>query len=226
MFGVDGKLTQYNPKFQDISLFNNPKLLNTFKKYSIQDASSLYHGLTSAQMFYWNKFKVDIETVYSTATLSLKIFRTNFQDKNIFILPYNIDLFIRNAYYGGGTDIYKAYGKNVYYYDVNSLYPYAMLKDMPYNILNNGKMINLSNRKLNSFFGFALVKIHCPKEMLRPVLPFHLDGKTIYPTGTWEGVYFSEELKAVEKLGYEIALIKGYEFSKTNYFSGYVKTFY
>jgi len=28
------------------------------------------------------------------------------------------------------------------------------------------------------------------------------------------GVYFSEELKAVSKLGYQIALIKGYEFSK------------
>jgi len=51
--------------------------------------------------------------------------------------------------------------------------------------------------------------------MERPVLPLHKDGNTIYPTVVGAiGVYFSEELKAVSKLGYQIALIKGYEFSK------------
>jgi hypothetical protein len=62
--------------------------------------------------------------------------------------------------------------------------------------------------------------------MLRPVLPFHHEGKTIYPVGTWEGVYFSEELKAVEKLGYQITLIEGYEFTKAYLFTDYVKHFY
>ena len=174
-----------------------------------------------------NFITFDIESVYSTATLSLKIiFRTMFQDKPIYILPYNIDSFIRSGYFGGGTDVYKAYAKNVYYYDVNSLYPYAMLNPMPYNILHNGKIIDLSNRSLDSFFGFALVKIFCPLNMARPVLPFHHEGKTIYPVGNWKGVYFSEELKAVRKLGYQITLIKGYEFTKTDLFSGYVKHFY
>lgn len=62
--------------------------------------------------------------------------------------------------------------------------------------------------------------------MLRPVLPYHYNGKTIYPVGTWKGVYFSEELKAVIKLGYQITLIRGYEFTKTDLFSNYVNTFY
>ena len=226
MFGVEGKSISYNPKFKNMDLFNNPKLLNTFKKYSLQDAVILFKALSVAQIFYWDKFKVDIETVYSTATLSLKIFRTNFQDKPIYILPSNIDLFIRSGYFGGGTDVYKAYAKNAFYYDVNSLYPFAMLKPMPYEILNNGKLINLTNRSLDSFFGFAYVKINCPLDMLRPVLPFHHEGKTIYPVGSWTGVYFSEELKAVEKLGYKITLIKGYEFSQANLFTNYVHSFY
>ena len=122
--------------------------------------------------------------------------------------------------------MYQAYGKNINYYDVNSLYPYAMLKPMPYDILNNGKLIDLTNRTLDSFFGFALVKIVCPLDMERPVLPFHHEGKTIYPVDTWEGTYFSEELKAVIELGYEITLIKGYEFTKTDLFSDYVNHFY
>lgn len=169
MFGVDGKLIPYNPKFQSLDLFNNAKLFNTFKKYSLQDALSLFKALTIAQFNYFDKFKVDIESIYSTATLSLKIFRTRFLDKPIFILPSNIDLFIRESYFGGGTDVYKAYAKKVFYYDVNSLYPFSMLKPMPYEILNNGKLINLANRSLDSFFGFAKVKITCPSNMLRPV---------------------------------------------------------
>jgi DNA polymerase type B, organellar and viral len=158
----------------------------------MQDAKALFDALNIAQFIYFDKYKVDIESVYSTATLSLKIFRTMFQDKPIFILPTNIDSFIRNGYFGGGTDVYKAYAKKVYYYDVNSLYPYAMLKPMPYNILNDGRMIDLTNRSLESFFGFAYVKVVCPLDMLRPVLPYHHEGKTIYPVGSWNGTYFSE----------------------------------
>ena len=226
MFGVEGKITTYNPNFNNIELFNDPELLKLFIEYSLQDSKALYKAFIMAQLIYFDKFKVDIESVYSTATLSLKIFRSNFQDNPIPILNPNIDEFIRNGYYGGGTDVYQAYAENVFYYDVNSLYPYAMLKPMPYDILNNGKLIDLTNRSLENFFGFALVKINCPLDMLRPVLPFHHEGKTIYPVGVWEGTYFSEELKAVEKLGYRITLIKGYEFSNIDLFSNYVNHFY
>jgi hypothetical protein len=101
-----------------------------------------------------------------------------------------------------------------------------MLNVMPHKALNKGKIIDLKHRSLDSFFGFAEVKISCPLNMAKPVLPFHKDGKTIYPVGTWTDTYFSEELKAVQKLGYEITLIKGIEFDKTDLFSGYVKHFY
>lgn len=36
-------------------------------------------------------------------------------------------------------------------------------------------------------------------------------------------LYFSEELKAVVNLVYEIKLIKGYEFSQANLFESYIK---
>lgn len=51
------------------------------------------------------------------------------------ILNNALDSFIRRSYFGGATDYYKKYVTNAKYYDVNSLYPYAMLNDMP------GKMI-------------------------------------------------------------------------------------
>jgi len=135
-----------------------------------------------AQNTYFNLFKVDIESIYSTATLALKIFRTKFLDKAIYILPGYIDRFIREGYYGGGTDVYKAYGENIHYYDVNSLYPAAMLNPMPHNLINSN-LINLSSRKLDTFFGFIKAQITCPNNIARSVLPYHSNGKTIYPRG-------------------------------------------
>jgi len=38
---------------------------------------------------------------------------------------------IKQAYYGGITEVYKPYGRDLFYYDVNSLYPSVALKDMP-----------------------------------------------------------------------------------------------
>jgi hypothetical protein len=57
----------------------------------------LLDALKSAQTIY-EKYKVDIESVYSTATLSLKIYRSNYQEEPIFILLSNIDGIVRNDY--------------------------------------------------------------------------------------------------------------------------------
>lgn len=38
---------------------------------------------------------------------------------------------IKIGYSGAITEVYKPYGENLYYYDVNSLYPYVSLQDLP-----------------------------------------------------------------------------------------------
>lgn len=126
---------------------------------------------------------------------------------------------------GGATDYYKKHITNAKYYDVNSLYPYSMMKDMP------GKFIRYHNKlsyyKLSKFFGFCLAEVTIPNT-LTPLLPYKSkEGNIIFPTGTVVGVYFSEELKALEKLGYKIKLIKGYEYERiTGLFNSFVNHFY
>ena len=60
--------------------------------------------------------------------LSLNIFFKNFYLDKVIPLINKLFLFnfIKEGYYGGITEVYKPYGKNVRRYDVNSLYPSVM----------------------------------------------------------------------------------------------------
>ena len=48
------------------------------------------------------------------------------------------------------------------------------------------------------FFGFIRAEIITPKNLIYPLLPYKNEGLTIHPTGKFTGIYFSEELKAVD----------------------------
>lgn len=102
-----------------------------------------------------------------------------------------------------------------------------MLKDMPYKPIKWYE--DMSEIKLENFFGFALAQIECSKNVKLPVLPFKgrtLDQRILYPYGVFTEVYFSEELKAVEKLGYKIKLLKGQSFTRAKMFNDYIEDFY
>jgi len=181
VFGVEGKISKYNPEFNKISLFDNKSLLNEFITYSLQDSICLLNALLKAQKHYLEKYLIDITSIVSTSTLSFKIFRTHYLKNNIPILNKNQDLFIRKSYFGGATDYFRAFGKNLFYYDVNSLYPFAMCKPMPYKLIKFHK--DLSNFELNNFFGFLEVEIQTPKNLIYPLLPYKNEGLTIHPLG-------------------------------------------
>jgi hypothetical protein len=121
---------------------------------------------------------------------------------------------ISKAYYGANTSVYKPFGVKLYYYDINSLYPFCMLRTMP---VGSPKYYNIKYG-LHNLFGFALAKVTCPTDLNIPVLPVYLKikgtDKLVFPTGTFKGYYFSEELKYAEKLGYKIELLQAWEFKK------------
>jgi hypothetical protein len=48
---VDGKISKYNIEYNNLTLFNNPKLLKEFIDYSIQDSVSLYKALEIAHKY-------------------------------------------------------------------------------------------------------------------------------------------------------------------------------
>jgi len=58
-----------------------------------------------------------------------------------------------------------------------------MCNEMPFKPL---EFINdLSKININDFFGFAFVKVECPKNIKNPLLPYkNKTGEIIFPTGT------------------------------------------
>ena len=118
------------------------------------ESIALFYALIEAQKLYIIIYNIDITTILSTSTLSLKIFRRNFLNIDIPILKGTEDSFIRGGYFGGATDYYKPYIQDGYYYDVNSLYPFAMLNPIPYKIINYYK--DMSKINLNNFYGYCL----------------------------------------------------------------------
>jgi hypothetical protein len=225
VFEVQGKLTEYNLEFNNLVLFKDRAKLLKFIKYCKQDTISLFNALSQAQSKFISDYNIDITRVLSTSNLALKIFRSKFLNINIPVLKKTIDNFIRPGYFGGSTDYYKAYGEDLSHLDVNSLYPLAMKKPMPNEIVKYHK--TMDNISMDSVFGFFLAEIESPQDILHPILPYKdKSGQTIHPVGKWKGVYFSEELKNAVKYGYTVKLISGYEFSKTDLFPEYVDHFY
>jgi len=192
ILSLPGKTNSYNPEYHQISLFNNEQLLKNFKEYSIQDSCALFDCISKLQEMYLRDYQVDICSILSTSTLSLKIFRSKYLKVNIPILKRRDDNFIRNSYFGGATDYYQLKATNIFYYDVNSLYPFAMCKPMPYEFIRKFTLKEGDNFNLDNFFGFLKVEVNCPSLAFEhrakvnvkvPVLPCKYNGKTIFPTG-------------------------------------------
>ena len=194
----------------------------------MQDSKCLIKALANAQKLNYEKYKIDITKCLSASSLALKIYRAMFQKIDIPILKKSEDSFVRDSYYGGATDVYKAVVKLLYYLDVNSLYPASMLNDMPLNLIE--RILDPERLKLidlDEFFGFVKVVVKCPKSVKRPMLPTNFNGKTIYPTGEWIGTYFSEELTAVSKLNlnirYTFYIIEAHSYSRVKLFNSFLK---
>lgn len=208
-----------------LDLINTNKFKKELIEYLTVDIESLYNIMIKAQQLLFNYFNIDLTTTYSSSHLSSKLFRTHYLDVDgIPLLPKYVDTFVRKSYFGGPVEVYKTYGENLYHYDVNSLYPYVMRKDMPYEFIGvkTGNKLNLSE-----IFGFVYASIYIPKTETRPLLYIKDEnGNNMSATGNIIGYFFSEELKAVKKYGYNVKVYVAYEFSKKKLFVNYVNDLY
>ncbi len=153
----------YNGDVPDIKYWNSKEDRDTYIKengntfnlkdytikYCILDCKLVYEvALKHLKESYGeiNNKKYDCRLCSTGASTALKLFTQTFQKEILYESPENILEKERNAYYGGRTEVFKKEfktskdNKYLYYYDINSSYPYAMTKMQPYQYKRNFKI--------------------------------------------------------------------------------------
>ena len=99
------------------------------------------------------------------------------------------------GYHGGIVDVYRPHliGEG-YYYDVNSLYPTAMCRAMPVG-RPTPVPLTVSEFEEGKFFGYLWARVQTPADLYIGLLPIKYQGHLVCPGGTFEGLFFSEELR-------------------------------
>lgn len=205
-------------------------------EYLTKDLKSHYEVIRTANHNIFMLFDVDMTSCLTVSKLALTIFLKSHYDQDKAPIPLinnkNIYSDIKLAYYGGITEVYKPTNidnETLYYYDVNSLYPYVSLNDMPgldwikkeHYIDNKQEDLDIEN-----LFGFFYCDVETVDNYLG-LLPVRNESGLIFPLGKWSGWYFSEELKFAKKNGYKIKVKKGYSSNRVkNVFKSFVNTLY
>lgn len=195
-FGVDNVKGEFDFKKWDGSITD--ELLMYLKS----DCLGLYQVM---EKFYnWPLIK-KAGPAMTMASQSMRVLRTFLNDT--YTAPGDgVDSFVRKGYFGGRTEIFKPFykgKKKLKCYDVNSLYPDAMLKNqMP------GNFKGWTRNYEPDSFGFYEATVIVPKDMYCPPLPVVTDvgmsKKLVFPTGKLTGVWSTIELEYARSLGVEI----------------------
>jgi hypothetical protein len=202
------------------------------------DCIALYQILEKFNQLIWLKFKINIGKFPTIPSLTFNLFISKYLKKDtIHMLSGEVADRIRLSYSGGAVDMYltkliRPKTKKVYAYDVNALYPYVMsVNEFP---IGNPTYFKGDILKFNpNAFGFFYCKISVPSYKQHPILQTRIKTtlpsggvRSIFPTGDWEGMYFSQELLNAKKYGYKFEVLWGYTFKKGYIFKDYVDTIY
>lgn len=161
----------------------------------------------------------------SVPSLALKTWRTRFKPPGISVLNLHpsVDRLIRPSYVGGLSELFQPYGENLYHYDINSMYAWAMTNSLP---VGNINIIDNNAFDLNNFKGFVKCTVYAPYHFI-PFLSIRHGGRLVSPVGRFTGYWYSEELRvAVEQGGYQILEVHlAIAIDHANIFNDYVHFF-
>ena len=199
-------------------------------KYCFQDCISLYQVLTTFNSLIFDMYQLNISNFPTLPSLAFGIYRCKYlQEIKIPLISGEMFDDIRKGYTGGHTDVYKPFGKNIYRYDVNSLYPFVMSKfPMPVGNITyfEGDILKLDNKA----FGFFEVEVSAPDNLNRPLLQTKVKTsgglRTVAALGKWKDMVFSEEMNKYLEYGYSFKVIRGYLFEQGFIFNDYVNDLY
>jgi len=158
------------------------------------------------------------------ASHAMKQFEKKFFKGDFWNVNDKFDNYFRTYYYRGGrVEVYKGFGKNLYYYDINSLYPYVMREKMP--VGNPERTKKYQDGKI----GFYKIKLEQDYEKYISILVVKEKNGNYYVKGRKDEIYYliSCELEEMIKEGVKFKVLDGYYFKSSDYlFNDYVEYYY
>ena len=145
---------------------------------------------------------------------------------------------VREAYYGGRVELFRpeASGDNIYYCDINSLYPAQMLKKYPTAAdmwfgLDSGEDADRALRDLKRpLYGVAHVDLEIPLDSLIGPLPVKREGtgEVCFPVGPVSGWWTVHEIRYALARGSRLLRVReAYgSLDGEEYYADFVRTFY
>lgn len=253
-FGI-GKKVSLNMSYDELAQENNRDIM---RKYLKQDCVLLYKAVEKMQATI-NKMGGEIQSTLPSTSLDL--FRRRYQRDDIYSNRHFISCpsygearkssrfdkekvcegcgheFIRNAYYGGRSEIFRmnftpSKGHELaYLFDVNSMYPACMLNPMP---IGQGTLLQdideddlYRNAALRT--GIVECDVEIPSSCYIPPLPWRekKGSKLIFPSGKFTGVWDTCELTLLREVGGKILKIRrSMWFDEETIFTRFVKNVY
>jgi len=225
----------YNDWFEEMTypIFKKKDLLT----YLHHDCKSLHQCITA---FFNAPLISSCKKKWTTASQAVEVFRLfmdhdleSLPDDDIFLHEGNVDGFVRQAYFGGRTEVFKPIFDSdidesdwLYYYDVNSLFPWAMANhEFPNKFLGWMK-----GKKEYDSHDMAIwhCKVRVPENIYAPPLPVKREERLIFPVGVFSGHWTKAELEYAKTLGCEILeYYEGAAFENAGFmFKKFVETVY
>ena len=223
-------LSHYTKEIEKINDFNIWK--DKIEKYCITDCISLYQVIYKFRELIIDKFNIDILNYPTIPSLAFAIYRQHYLHKNIPITTGKIFDFIKESFTGGRTDMYRpnALNKDIYCYDVNSLYPYVMSENK-YPI---GPIIQFEGDPtiLEDKYWIGDVDVSTKEDMFIPPIQLHYNIsskaggiRTISPNGSFNIKLNSIEYESYKEF-YNYKINSGYLFDKDYIFTDIIKFLY
>lgn len=202
-----GKITNI-PKLPHPKCFQRKPIsqieLQELIKYCVNDAEISRIFFKDFIIKYINQQRLKLKT--TIASTSLADYRRNYLDNIYKVESTEVHDKVFKAYYGGRTEVFKrGTFHNVNCYDINSLYPSQMIKEMP--DPNSVQDLNSSNQYLiDNYDGVSYVEGY-QEDTYLPILPVRYNQKLIFPTGLIKGYYTHYELRKAQNNGFNVKYI-------------------
>ncbi len=194
---------------------------NLGRAYLKDDCICLYECIASLRGAF-RKLGCNLKS--TLASTALELFQREFLERPIEAQPWHhsSERIAREAYVGGRTEIFKREMGIGTSHDINSSYPFAMLKEVPTDFLGYYEGDTIPH------CGLVHATVQIPPDEHIPPLHHRAGGKLFFPTGKLSGWYTSREIAYCrEKYGKQAAQVDRFVTYKPEaIFKRYVETLY